>query len=171
MSRTGRTFGALAGAALVLAVANAYDGTFLRDVLRTAQAHFDAGGVGVGIALGSMLVAGSVLLVGVLAWRAASVVVDLVYIVAGGFLVTLPWLVWTFATTINDTPPVLPEPIATFLGNIYFETSGGSLNAVGTIGAAMLIAGVASLVRWSRTRAVSERGPGPIVAATDPPLR
>jgi hypothetical protein len=66
---------------------------------------------------------------------------------------------------------VLPEPIATFLGNIYFETSGGSLNAVGTIGAAMLIAGVASLVRWSRTRAVSERGPGPIVAATDPPLR
>jgi hypothetical protein len=83
----------------------------------------------------------------------------------------LPWLVWTFATTTNDTPPVLPEPIATLLGNIYFETSSGSLNAVGTIGAAMLIAGGASLVRWSRARAVPESGPGPAVAAVEPALR
>jgi hypothetical protein len=152
MSRTGRTLVALAGAALVLIVATWFDNTVMRDALRRASAAFDMGGVGIVVAAASMLVAGSVLLVAVLAWRAASVVVGLAYAVVGGFLVMLPWIVWNFATQVNDTPPVLPEPLLSVVTEISFRTGGGSLNAVGTIGAAMLIAGVAALVRWQRDR-------------------
>ena len=107
------------------------------------------------ISLGSILVAATVLLAGVLAWRAASVLVGLTYAIVGGFLVVLPWLVWNFAAQVNDAPPVLPEPLATVVSEIYFRTSGGPLNAVGTIGGAMLIAGVAALVRRQRDRGVA----------------
>lgn len=153
MSRTGKTLVALVGAALVLVIATWFDNTFMRDAVRHAQANFDMSGVGAVIAAGSMLVAGSVLVVGVLAWRAASVVVGLAYAVVGGFFLMLPWIVWNLATQVNDVPPVLPEPLLTVVSEIYFRTGGGSLNAVGTIGAAMLIAGVVALVRWQRDRA------------------
>jgi hypothetical protein len=170
MSRTGRTLVAVAGAALVLVVATWFDNTFMRDAVRHAQANFEMGGLGSVIAVGSMLVAGSVLLVGVLAWRAASVAVGVAYALAGGFLVMLPWIVWNFATQVNDTPPVLPEPLLSVVSEIYFRTAGGSLNAVGTIGAAMLIAGVAALVRWQRERAAAKGSVGAMSPATGPTL-
>ncbi len=170
MSRTGRTLVALAGAVLVLVVATWFDNTFMRDAVRHAQANFDMSGVGSVMAVGSMLVAGSVLLVGVLAWRAASVVVGVVYAVVGGFLVMLPWIVWNFATGVNDTPPVLPEPLLTVVSEIYFRTGSGSLNAVGTIGAAMLIAGIVALVRWQRDRAAAKGGVEAKSPATGPAL-
>jgi hypothetical protein len=170
MSRTGRKLVALAGAALVLVMATWFDNTFMRDEVRHAQASFDMGGVGVGIAAGSMLVAGSVLLVGVLAWRAASVVVGVAYAVVGGFLVMLPWIVWSFATQVNDTPPVLPEPLLSVVSEIFFRTRSGSLNAVGTIGAGMLIAGVVALVRSPRDRAAATGGLEARSPATGPAL-
>ncbi len=154
MSRTGRTLVALVGAALVLAIATWFDDT-VRDAVQRAQANFDPSGVGVALASGSMLVAGSVLLVGVLAWRAPSVVVGLAYAVVGGFFLMLPWIVWNFAAQTNAGPPILPEPLLTVVSEIYFRTGGGLLNAVGTISAAMLIAGVVALVRWQRDRAAA----------------
>ena len=155
MSRTGRTLVALAGAAIILLIATWFDNTFMRDAVRHAQRNFDSDWLGAVIAAGSMLVAGSALLLGVLAWRAASVVVGLAYAVVGGFFLMLPWIVRTLATQVNDVPPVLPEPLLTVVSEIYFRT-GGSLNAVGTIGAALLITGVAALVRWQRDRAAAK---------------
>lgn len=156
MSRTGRTLVALAGAAIILLIATWFDTTFVRDAVRHARANFDSGGVGAVIAAGSMLVAGSALLLGVLAWRAASVVVGLAYAVVGGFFLMLPWIVGNLATQVNDVPPVLPEPLLTVVSEIYTRTGRGSLNAVGTIGAALLITGVAALVRWQRDRAAAK---------------
>src|SRR6478735_129222 len=142
MSRAGRTFMALAGAALILVMTVWFDNTVMRGAAKAAQASFGQSGLGATIAAWSIVVAGSVLLVGMLAWRAASVVVGIVYAVVGAFLVTLPWIVWTFATQVNDVPPVLPEPLLSVVSEIAFRTQGSSLNAVGTIGGALLIGGV-----------------------------
>lgn len=142
MSRIGRTLAALAGAAAFLVIAAWFDTVFLRDALRRGAATFDASGSSAVLVLGSLLVAGSALSVWVLAARARSVVVGSAYAVVGGFLLALPWLVWNFAAQTNDRPPVMPEPLLTVVSEIYARTSGGSLNAVGTTGAAMLAAGV-----------------------------
>jgi hypothetical protein len=112
MSRTSKTLVALATAAIVLVLVAWFDNTLMSEARRHAAATFDVSGVGAMIALGSLLVAGSILLVGTLAWRAASVVVGLAYVLVGGFFVALPWLVWNLATTKNDVPPVLPEALA-----------------------------------------------------------
>jgi Flp pilus assembly protein TadB len=143
---------ALAGAVLILVTTVWFDNTVMRGAAQSAQATFGQSGLGVMIAAWSMMIAGSVLLVGLLAWRAPSVVVGIAYAVVGGFLVALPWIVSTFATQVNDVPPVLPEPLLSVVSEISFLTRGSSMNAVGTIGAAMLIAGVVALVRWQRDR-------------------
>jgi hypothetical protein len=169
MSRTGRTLVALAGAALVLVIATWFDKTIMSDALRHAQATFNASGLAAMTAFGSLLVAGSVLVVGTLAWRAASGVVGVVYIVVGGFFVALPWLARSLATQVNDVPAVLPQPLAQALWRIN-DTGVGPLNAVGTIGAAMLIAGVAALLQWWRGRAVAEGRPEAVVPTADPML-
>ena len=169
MSRTVRTLVALAGAALVIVAATWFDTVFLRDAAHHAQANFDSAGLGPVIAAGSMLVAGSVRLGGVLARRSASLIVSLAYAIAGGFLVALPWIVWNLASATNDAPPVLPEPLLSFVSEIYFRTA-GSLNAAGTIGAAMLIAGVAALVPWQRDRAVATDKVQALSLGADPSL-
>jgi hypothetical protein len=169
MSRTNKTLVALAAAAIVLVLAGWFDSTVMSEARSHAAATFDISGVAATIALGSLFVAGSVLLVGTLAWRTASVVVGLAYVVVGGFFVALPSLVWNLASQVNDVPPVLPEPLASALGNIYFSTT-GSLNAVGTIGAAMLFAGAAAFARRWRGRAVSASRAEVIVPTADPTL-
>lgn len=163
MSSTNKKLVALAAAAIVLVIAAWFDTTVMFETRRQAAATFDIAGTTYMTALGSLLVAGSVLLLGVLAWRAASLVVGLAYVVVGGFFVALPWLVWNLAVQTNDGPPILPEPLAVALGRIYFST-GGDLNTVGTIGAGMLIAGIAALVRWWQARAVAAGS----VEVTDP---
>jgi hypothetical protein len=154
MSGTGKTLAALTGAAILLVIAAWFDTVFLRDALHHGAATFDPAGVAAVLVLGCLLVAGSALTVWILAWRARSAAVGLAYAIAGGFLAALPWLVWNFAVRANDGPAVLPEPVLTVVSEIYGRTS-GSLNAVGTIGAAMMIAGVVTLVRWRRDRAVA----------------
>lgn len=162
MSKTSRTLAALAAAAIVLVVAGWFDSTVARHAEQQANAAGDVYGFATMEVLGSLLVAGSVLLLGVLAWRSASAVVGLAYVVVGGFLVALPWFFWNFA--LRTSPPVLPEALALALRNLFYFTVGGSdnmyflnggpLNAVGTISAAMLIGGVAALARSWRGRVV-----------------
>jgi hypothetical protein len=153
MSGTGKTLAALAGAPILLAIAAWFDTVFLRDALRDAAATFDHSGSSAVLVLGCLLVAGSALTVWILAWRARSVAVGLTYAIVGGFLAALPWIV---LVQTNDMPPILPEPILTVVSEFFVRTS-GSLNAVGTIGAAMLIAGVLTLVRRQHERAVARR--------------
>ena len=168
MSKTGRTVVALAGAALLLVVANWFDTTIVHDALRDAQATFDMSGFAITVAVGSLLVAGCVLLIGALAWRAGSVTVGLAYAIVGGFIVATPWLTFNLAASVNGAPPALPEPLATAIGNIFFRSFGGSLNAAGTIGAAMLISGVVALVRQWRGRGVAEGRAEVVAPEVDP---
>lgn len=169
MSRTSRTLLALAAAAIVLVIATWFDHTVMTEALRHAQSTFEMSGFATMTALGSLLVALSVLLVGALAWRAASVVVGLAYVVVGGFVVALPWLVMNLTIHKNGAPSVLPEPLASALANIFFSTT-GSLNAVGTIGAAILIAGIAASARRWRGRAVAAIRTEGMVPTADPTL-
>jgi hypothetical protein len=171
MSTTGKTYGALVGAPLLVAITAWFDTRFMSDAMRRAAGSFDMSGVSALTAVGSVLVAGGVLIVGVLAWRAASSIVSLMYALVGGFFVMLPWLVWTLAAQRNDVPPVLPDPLARWLGDIYRWTLGGPLNATGTIGGAMLIAGIVTLVRWQRLRSVAGPSVASIVPAVDPTHR
>lgn len=160
MSKLSRTLAALAAAAIVLIGAGWIDSAWARHAESQANAAGDIYGFATVEVFGSLLIAGSVLLLGVLAWRSASAVVGLVYVVVGGFLVALPWLFWNFAFA---SPPVLPEALALALRHLFYFTVGGSenlyylnggpLNAVGTISAAMLFGGVAALTRYWRGRA------------------
>jgi hypothetical protein len=147
---------ALAASAIALVVTAWFDSSILRDAVRQAQATFNTVSVVPLFVLGSILVAGAVLLLGSLAWRAASPVVSLAYVVVGGFFVALPWLAWNLASATIDAPPVLPESLASALTSIWLSTT-GQLNAVATIGAGMLIAGIAALVPWWRGRAAASR--------------
>lgn len=156
VSRTGKALVALAAAAIALVVMAWFDSTVLRDAVRQAQATFTSASVAPLFVLGSLLVAGAVLLLGALAWRAASLVVSLAYVVVGGFFVALWWVVWNLGSATNDAPPVLPEWFASALTSIWVSTT-GQLNAVATIGAGMLIAGIAALVPWWRGRAAAFR--------------
>src|SRR3989304_5876207 len=128
MSMTGRALVALAGAALVLVFANWFDNTFMRDAVRYVGRTFDYSGLGVTFMLGAMLVAGSVLFIGALAWRAASLVVGLTFGVGGGFFVALPQLFFNFAAPLNDVPPVFPASPSRAAQTISFPTSDGPMH-------------------------------------------
>ena len=169
MARSSKTLLALALAAIVLVIAAWFDSTVMSEARRHAAATFSMSGSTATTVLGSLLVAGSVLLVGTVAWRAKSVIVGLAYVVVGAFFAALPWLVWNFATWVHGVPPVLPEPLVLAVGNVYFWTA-GSLNAVGTIGAAMLIAGAFTVARWWRGRAAPTGRTEARVATPDPTL-
>ena len=160
MSRVGRTVMTLVVAAIALVIVAWFDNTLMGDAQQQVQARADVAGLGLMSALGSLLVAGFVLVLGVLAWRSASVVVGLVYVVVGAFFAAQLWLWWNVASAGSD---VLPEALAVPLRNLFHTSTGGSasLNDVATIGGAMLIAGVVALARWWRVRNAS-------VVALDP---
>jgi hypothetical protein len=106
----------------------------MRDAERDAAATFDSSELSLAQSLGSLAIAGSVLLLGVAAWRWHSALVGAAYTVVGAFFVSLPVIIR------------LPEPIPDAVRQIYFW-SAGPLNAVGTIGAAMLLIGVVVIGR------------------------
>jgi hypothetical protein len=162
MARGGRSVLALVAAGVVLAVMAWFDSTIMHEARQRAAATFDPGGVQVLGSLGTIAEAGAVLLLALLAWRSRSRAVGAAYIVVGLFFAILPWFVWTFAAQSNDTPPVLPDPLPGVLGDLYQATS-GPLNAIGTIGAGMAIAGVAVIRGGLRGRSVT---PGPATAST-----
>ncbi|MCJ7709956.1 MAG: hypothetical protein MUQ32_03915 [Chloroflexi bacterium] len=152
MSNARRTLVALAAAAIALVIVAWFDNTVMGDAQQQARSSGPSY-LAMIVLLGSLLVAGSVLLLGVLAWRSASVVVGLAYVVVGGFFAAQLWIWWNLAAGGNE---VLPEALAQALRNLfYWSTGGSSLNDVGTIGAGMLIAGIATLARWWRGRAVA----------------
>jgi hypothetical protein len=154
MSKAVRITVALGAAAGALVLATWFDRTVMEDAQRQAAATFDMAGAMWLWTLGLFMVAGAVLLLGVLAWRARSAVVGILYLLVGGFFAALPWL-WTLTASTNDAPPALPEPFAGFVGNAFVTTT-GPLNAVGTIGAGMAIAGIAALAGSWRERSAAE---------------
>ncbi len=145
------TIVALAAAAIALVIVAWFDSTVMRDVQEQARTSGLSPLAAVTV-LEALLVAGSVLLLGVLAWRSSSAVVGLAYVVVGGFFVAQLWIWWNLAAGGND---VLPEAVALALRDLFYWSTGGSLNDVATVGAGMLIVGIATLARWWRDRAVA----------------
>jgi hypothetical protein len=149
-----------AGAAVYLA--GWLDGSVMRDIQRQFGASFDPNGLALAMSLGSIAVVGATLALGVLAWCSQSAPVGAIYTLVGAFLAFLPVIVWRFAATINGAPPLLPQPIAQEVTQFY-AWSNGPLNAVETIGAGVLLAGLLIIGRSfrERVRPVAELQPQP----------
>ena len=160
MSRTTSSVAALVVAGIALAAAAWFDATVINEAERHVAATFSFGNIGVLLSLGSIAVAGGCLLVAWLGVRAAALV-GLAYAVIGGFFALLPWLVLNLGAVENGVPGVIPEAIASPISQLYARTL-GPLNAVGTIGAAMLIAGIVAMVRSLRRRDVAMPAAAPI---------
>ena len=163
MPRSDRPVIALLVAPAVLFLAGWFDRNVVRDVVQT----FDTDRL-LALPLGSLAVAGSVLLLGVLAWRSHSALVGATYALVGAYLAFQPVIV-RLAAQINDTPPMLPQPIAQAVSWIYFW-SFGPLNAVNTIGAGMLLVGVLVVGRSFQRRSVG-RASAPMAGIDGQPIR
>ena len=153
MSRSGRAVIAIVAAGAAVYLAGWFDGSVMTQIQRQSGIDFDPNGLILAMSLGSIAVMGSILLLGVLAWRSQSALVGAVYIVAGAFLAFLPVIVWRFAATINDALPVLPQPISQAVSQFY-SWSNGPLNAEEYVGAGVLITGMLVIGRAFRDRPV-----------------
>jgi hypothetical protein len=165
-----RTVAAILGAALVLVVAWWFDTDLLAAVLRTGGNTFDVTQTAFALPAGYLTVAAGVFSVALLARWADSRLVDVGYALVGAFFAFLFTLVWTVAVSKNGAPPVLPDPLASFLGQTLTATETGTLNAVALIGAAMLVVGIADLGLALRRRPTREAmvAPAPNAAAPMP---
>lgn len=153
MSKARRAAIPILAAGVVLFLAGWLDGTVIRNIQAQSSATFDLTGFSLAMSFGSFAVAGSILLLGVLAWRSRLALIGAAYALAGGFLAFLPVILWRFAAQTGGAPPVLPEPIALAIGQVYFSAF-GPLNAIETIGAGMLVVGLLVLGRTFRDRSV-----------------
>ena len=154
MSHRAQAVSAVVAAGAALYVAGWFDGTVMRDILIQAGHTYDESGLMLATSLGSLAVAGSVLLFGVLAWRLKSTPVGVVYTVVGGLAAFLPVMVFKFAAEVNGNPPVLPQPIGNELNQIYVW-SNGPLNAIEMVGAGICVAGIVVIGRALRGRSGS----------------
>lgn len=152
-----RALWAALGTIAILWIAAWLDTSYFPRVARRAAADFDASSLSLASAFGFIGVGGACLLVGWLAWRSRALV-GLLYAALGMFLVFLPWLVATFAASRGDAGPLLPVRLSRALADLWLRTD-GPLNAVSIIAGAMLLVGVASLVRSFRTRRAPATAP------------
>ncbi|HVA86817.1 MAG TPA: hypothetical protein VNF73_10945 [Candidatus Saccharimonadales bacterium] len=161
---------ALLGGAAILVVAAWLDTAVLLGIEHRVAATFDTTEWALALPAARVATAGSILALALLAWWARSLRVGLAYVVVGAFFAFLGSLNVLFATAVNGAPPVLPEPIATFLGQVYLHAEYGPLNAPAVIGAGMLLIGLATigLSLRSRASAVPRDEEGPMQAPTEP---
>jgi hypothetical protein len=133
-------------AAVLLITAGWLDGTVLRGLQHDVGKTFEIEPALFAGALGHLGVAAGVLMLAVLAWHSRSVVVGIAYLLVGAFAAFLAPINWHLAAHLNDAPPVLPEP-ASRLVSMLFIWQEGPLGAVATIGAGMLLIGLAVIGR------------------------
>lgn len=171
MSRLVRFGLGAAVVAVVLVAAGWFDGTVMKAAQEQVSRTFDIGPVLPIRALGYLIIAGGSLAIGVAGWRLRSLGLAITYVVAGAFFAFLDTITWKLAAQINDAPPVLPDPIAHAIGQIYFWQN-GLLNADLIIGAATLIVGVAMLMAtFPRSSvAVQTQAPRTVASAGQEPV-
>jgi hypothetical protein len=157
MSKLGRVVIPILAAGAALYIAGWFDGTVMHQIQTEAGRAYDPNPLMLAISIGSLAVAGSVLLLGALAWLARSTLVGAIYTTVGALVAFLPVIVWRFAAQINDSPPFLPQPIANEIDQIY-SWSSGPLNAMGMIGAGMFVAGILVIARSYRGRSADPVG-------------
>ena len=143
---------ALVAAAAILMFAGWLDGQVFRDIERRQSVEFSITLITWALPFGYLAVAAGVLAVVILAWWARSILVGIAYAVVGAFFGFLVTINWQFAAEINGAPSVLPQPLATIVGRIWFWGAEGPLNALSTIGAGMLLAGLAIIALAARRR-------------------
>ena len=155
MSKAGRAAIAILVAAAVLWLAGWLDGTVMLHAENPVTGPLEMSGFMAMVAVGSLAVSGSVLLLGVLAWRSQSALVGAAYAIVGAFFAALQWILVTLVVEINGAP-ILPRPIADGVQQIYVWAE-GPLRAVETIGAGMAVIGVVVIGRSLRARMVGRR--------------
>jgi hypothetical protein len=150
--RPGRMVVALLGAAAVLIAAWWFDTDVMQAVLQAEDSTFDVTQTAVALPVGYLMIAAGVLVVALLGRWADSRLVALIYALTGAFFAFLFTLVWALASGKNEAAPILPQPLAAFLGNVWTSTESGQLHAVPVLGAAMFLVGAASLTVSLRRR-------------------
>lgn len=156
MIRLGRVLVAVAVALLALLVAQWFDAGVLADAQRQGSATFQLGSVFYLMTVAHLLTAAGVVALALAAWWSRSLIVGVGYAVFGGVLALLPALFQAFATGVNDAPPLAPEPIASTLTSWFLSASTGVTGSIFTLGAAMLLSGLAvigSMFRRPRSTA------------------
>jgi hypothetical protein len=138
---------ALAGAAVIIAIARWFDRDVISGIQQRAGADFDPTPAVVATSLGYLVIAAGALLIVFLARRAAYPEVGVLYAAGGAFLTFLVPLTW-FLTVHGNSPAILTGPVADFLDSLWTEQ--GPLGAVPILGAVMLLVGllaIGSIVR------------------------
>lgn len=151
MPKASRAALALVVAVGVLAVMAWFDTTVVREALQRGRPTAELGPFALLQSLGALATAAAVVLLVLLAWRSRSVAVGVIFLVVGAFVELRMWILWSFASGRNDIPALLPDPLAIAVANLA-EVTQGPVNAVGVIGAGMVIAGVAVMARSYRER-------------------
>jgi hypothetical protein len=141
-SRRHRLSTPLVAAIVLLFAAGWFDGTVLRNLQRDVGRTFELEPALVIATLGHLAVAAGILVLAVLAWHSRSVAVGIAYLVAGSTAAFLAPINWHLAAQVNNAPAVMPEPASRFVSMI-FTWQDGPLAAVATIGAGMLLIGLA----------------------------
>jgi hypothetical protein len=155
-------------AVLALAIAHWFDAGVLVDAQRRAGTTFDPGPLFYLTPVAHLLTAAGVVALALAAWWSRSLIVGVGYALVGGFLVLLPATVWAFATSVNGAPTPAPEPIATALSNWYFTVATGLTGAVFTLGAAMLLSGLAIIGSMLRVQGRRAAATSPTAAQSEP---
>jgi hypothetical protein len=151
-SSIGRTALALVAAVTTLVVMAWFDTSLVNDAAQRGVQTFDRRQYVLLASLGTLMTAGAVLGLGLLAWRSRSAVVGVFYAASGGYLAFQTWIWMDLASGQgNGGQPVLPYPFDRVVNHTISATV-GPLNAVGIIGGGMLIAGIAVIARWLRER-------------------
>jgi hypothetical protein len=143
-------------AGVVLVVAAWLDTSVVAVVVRQAASNFDMTQSGMAYGIGSIILAGLVLAVAWIGWRCRSLALGVVYALVGGLFAFLLYLAFALGGSINGSLPVLPDPLATALGNLLSSTY-GPLNGVMIVGATMVVIGVAQIVASIRERRAARR--------------
>ncbi len=136
-----------------------FDGNVVSEAVVQAGRNYDIAPSSLAYAAAYLIAAGGGLAVAAVAWWIRDQIVGLVYLVVGGFILFDGFLVARLAWSVNGAPPAAPEPIASFLTEVMFSTTGRS-NAALVVAAAMVLAGLASFALAGQEEAGQE-GPDP----------
>jgi hypothetical protein len=177
-------------ALLILLIAHWFDAGVLTDAqLRAAHPGllFNFGPVA------HLLTAAGVVALALTAWWSRSLLVGACYALVGGFLVLLPAMYWAFdsVTYISSNPgmdfpvpgypllapqpieplaivrqSIVPQPIASMLGDWYMTVSAGVTGAVFTLAAAMLVSGLVVIALVLRAHRRGATGASPATVQT-----
>jgi hypothetical protein len=134
----------LAGGA-ILVVARWFDAEVLREAQGRMAATFEVAPFIWSLSLGYVITAAAVLLVGLLAWWSRSLLVAIVYSLAGAFLASYLAVDMVYAEQVNDAPSVLPHPLADLWTVWYRVMVPGPLQTLFVVGAGMLLAGLGGI--------------------------